>query len=66
MDKPPSPEPQQTRVRVVRRETKRYACGCSTTRIEVFSQAEEPAGGCQAHHAALIRETVDIEYEQSH
>lgn len=64
MEKQPNIKPQPGRQRVVRREVRRYACGCSTTRIEVYSLAEAPKG-CQAHQGALCSESVTLEFESS-
>ncbi|MCW5876514.1 MAG: hypothetical protein KIS85_06490 [Anaerolineales bacterium] len=58
------------RRRVTRREERRYACGCSTTRIESFSlPAQEPAASaaqlCAAHGGEVLRVAVVSEYGPS-
>lgn len=53
----PKPNSRPTRRLVTRREQRRYACGCSTTRIESYWQAED-AEVCQAHGGALLRSSV--------
>lgn len=42
-----------------------YACGCTTTRIEVQQAAADPAPVCSGHHLAATREEQITEFHNA-
>ncbi len=50
------------RLEIIQRRITHYACGCTTTRIQVEHKKLESLPGCAGHKLKVIKEELTTEY----
>lgn len=55
---------QTSQIEIIRHHIIRYACGCTTTRIEVKRPLPETLPVCAGHDSMIVKEEVITEYRE--